>query len=247
MQLDWPTATDPPKLSPGEAHVWAVPLLPGEATSQDLLATLASEERARADEFRFERPRRQFIITRSALRVLLGHYLAEPPKDIRFTFEGMGKPRLPAKYAAADLRFNVSHSGDLALIALTRGCDVGIDVEQLRSVAHLEQIARRFFHPAEVDAVLAAAPDVRSRAFLRCWTAKEAVLKAYGSGIAGSLDAFQVPLAESYEGPINLSAMPKVQEGLQCWLQRLVPCDGYIAALAFASARGRTICHALAI
>jgi 4'-phosphopantetheinyl transferase len=244
MQLCWPKATNSLSLMADEAHVWAVPLAEGESTHFDILAILTPEERARADEFRFERPRRQFIVTRAVLRTLLSQHLLEQPQDVALTFEGLGKPQLASKYASANLRFNVSHSGGLALIVLNLGIDSGIDVEQFRHIGHLEQIARRFFHPAEVDAVLAAAPDA---AFLRCWTAKEAVLKAYGTGIAGSLDAFQVPLADSFEGWIDLSGMQKFQQGSQCWLQRFTPCNGYVAAVAFAGARRRTVCHTFSI
>ena len=97
----------------------------------------------------------------------------------------------------------------------------------------MEQIAQRFFHPAEADAVLATARRRANDAFLRCWTAKEAVLKAYGTGIAASLDAFQVPLAESYEGWVDLSALPSSNRDSRCWLQRLSPCNDYVAAAAF--------------
>ena len=233
----------PPKLAADEAHVWAVPLVESEPTEHELLAALSADEQARAKEFRFDVPRRQFIVTRGVLRILLGHYLDERPAEIAFGFEAVAKPRLANKYAASDLRFNVSHSGDLALIAVTLGSDVGIDVEQCRPVKQLDQLARRYFHPAEIEAVLATASDARNDAFMRCWTGKEAVLKAHGVGIAGSLDAFQVPLAESFEGWIDLSALPKVGNTSQCWLQRLVPRDDYVAAIALLGGQRRVVCQ----
>jgi len=243
MQLLWPKATIPPRLAADEAHVWAVPLVESEPSEHELLAALSLDEQARAKEFRFDVPRRQFIVTRGVLRILLGHYLGERPEEIAFAFEAVAKPRLANKYAASDLRFNVSHSGDLALIAATLGSDVGIDVEHCRPVKQLEQLAKRHFHSAEIAGVLATPSGARDAAFMRCWTGKEAVLKAFGVGIAGSLDAFQVPLAESFEGWIDLTALPKVGNASQCWLQRLVPCDDYVAAIALLGDERRVVCR----
>jgi 4'-phosphopantetheinyl transferase len=164
----------------------------------------------------------------------LGGYLQKSPRDIEFSFETYTKPRLaPQKESAIDLRFNVSHSGDLALIAITTGCEVGVDVEQLRPVKRMEEIAQRYFHRLEVDAVMATKKKERPAAFFRCWTAKEALLKAIGSGITASLDAFEVPLDEAFEGWVDLSKLRKGEGHSQCWLERLTPAPKYIAAIAF--------------
>jgi 4'-phosphopantetheinyl transferase len=237
MQVYWPKAKSPPPLLANEAHVWAVPLNDGDRANLDFASILTKKEQTRADEFRIERPRRQFVTTRAALRILLGSYLGQRPQEIAFASEGLGKPRLASQHASTDLRFNVSHSGDLGLVALTLGRDVGIDVEQRRAITHVEQIARRFFHPSEVDAVMAAQPNARNDVFLRCWTAKEAVLKAYGTGIAGSLDAFRVPPDDSFEGWVDLSAMPNLTKDSLCWLRRLLPGNGFVAAVAFVGER----------
>ena len=100
----------------------------------------------------------------------------------------------------------MSHSGDLAVIGFALGCEVGIDVEQLRDVGHLEQIARRFFHPSETSAVLSTPESARNLAFLRCWTGKEAILKALGTGIVGNLADFQVPIGDDWQGWVECSA-----------------------------------------
>ncbi len=242
MQLLWPNATMPPVLTADEAHVWAVSLVDSELSANECLAVLSTDERARADEFRLDEPRRQFIVTRGVLRTLLGRYLGERPEDISFSFEAVAKLRLANKYAASKLRFNVSHSGDLALIAVNLGCDVGIDVERCRPVNQLEQLARRSFHPDEISELLATESETRNDVFLRCWTAKEAVLKAYGAGIAGSLDDFHVPVAESFEGGIDLTGLKQADNRSQCWLKRLVPCDGYVAAIALLSGCRRVVC-----
>lgn len=243
MQLLWPELTNPPELLPDEAHAWAVRLVLDEAAWQALWATLSTEERERAKEFRFDEPRRKFVAARGTLRTLLGKYLNEPPDKIEITLDDRGKPRLGIEYATTNVQFNLSHSGDLALIVMATGCEVGIDVEQVRDVSKLEQIARRYFHPAEVEAILSTATDARNDAFLRCWTMKEAVLKAYGLGIAKGLDAFQVPLSDPFEGWLDLS-MLNLDHGSQCWVRQIVPSDGYVAAVACVGSQCRVRCFA---
>lgn len=234
MALDWLIATTPPRLADHEAQVWAVPLADpvGRITLDRQFDVLSVDERLRANEFRIERPRRQFVTTRAALRTLLGAYLGERPEEIAFSFESIAKPRLAGKYDNTGVRFNVSHSGDLALVAVTRGCDIGVDVEQRRDVRRLDELARRYFHVAEVARVTAVAAELRSDAFLRCWTAKEAILKLYGTGITSALDAFSVPLADDFAGWIDISGLKSRTRPGRCWLQRLEPCGGYVGAVA---------------
>jgi 4'-phosphopantetheinyl transferase len=196
-----------------------------QPAADELTRALSSDERARASEFRFDDPRRRFVIARGALRRLLGEYLALEPEKVKLTLDDNQKPRLADSHAASGLHFNVSHSGDVALIAVTIGCEIGVDVEQMRDVGHLEQIARRFFHPAETEAVLATPAAERTNAFLRCWTGKEAILKAFGTGITGSLADFQVPTHEAPPGWIECDQS-------RCWLQQLTPCNGYIGAVS---------------
>src|SRR6185503_20202372 len=156
MQLYWPPATTPPSLSPGEAHVWAVRLAADDASQSETWNALSADERTRADEFRIEDAWTRFVVTRGTLRILLGRYLNLPPNEVAFEFESYTKPRLARlKAAAVDLRFNVSHSGELALVAVTTGCEVGVDVEQLRPVKQMDEIAVRYFHRLEIDAVTA--------------------------------------------------------------------------------------------
>lgn len=243
MELSWPTAKVPPKLGDNEAHVWAVPFDGSAVREGALLAVLSDEERQRADEFRLERPRQQFVCTRGALRNLLGHYLNERPERVGFSFEAIAKPRLAEKDAATNIRFNVSHSGDLGLIAITLGCDIGIDVEHRRPVKNLEQLAQRYFHLTEIRGVLATAINDRNEAFFRCWTAKEAVLKAYGTGIAGALDVFEVPLEASFAGWVDLSGLKQKDKASNCWVERLAPNSDYIAAIALVGCQRQTACY----
>jgi len=232
IRIPWPKATYAIELAPDEAHVWAVPLVERELAYDEFLLTLSSDERDRAREFQLDEPKRRFVIARCALRKLLGQYLGIDPTHVEFASNPGGKPRLAEKHSATGLRFNISHSGDLALIAVAAGCDVGIDVERLRDVGHMEQIARKFFHPAECTAVLATPASERNAAFFQCWTAKEAVLKALGTGITGSLADFEVPNGDAWDSWIDLPSRQTLESRSQCWLQRLTPADGYLGAVA---------------
>jgi 4'-phosphopantetheinyl transferase len=209
-----------------------VPLDVSQHVYQSLRTTLAPDECARADDFRFDDPRRRYVIARGTLRRLLGQYLDMQPTVIELASDRNQKPRLAAKHEMSGLHFNVSHSGDLAIIGFALGCEVGIDVEQLRDVGHLEQIARRFFHPSETSAVLAAPETARNLAFLRCWTGKEAILKALGTGIVGNLADFQVPIDDDWQGWVECAAQSPSGRRPRCSLEQLTPDDDYVAAIA---------------
>jgi 4'-phosphopantetheinyl transferase len=213
-----------------------VPIVAGSPLDTTARQALSADERSCADEFRIEDARTRFVLTRGTLRAILGRYLNAAPNDVAFEFETYTKPRLaPSSKTTIDLRFNVSHSGELAVIAVTTGCEVGVDVEQLRPVKQMEEIALRYFHRLEIDGVMATKKKDRPAAFFRCWTAKEALLKAIGSGITAQLDAFEVPLDEAFEGWVDLSRLWKGEGHSQCWLERLTPAPKYIAAIAFVS------------
>jgi 4'-phosphopantetheinyl transferase len=244
ITLHWRAATPPLPLSDDEAHVWAVPICEHDTTAEQRWECLSNDERMRAEQFRLEAPRRRFIIARAALRRLLGAYLDLPAAEISLAYNPRGKPLLGDQSAGGSLRFNLAHTHELAVVGVTRGCDVGVDVERLREVSHLESIARRYFHPAEVSEVLEAPAESRNEAFLRCWTAKEAVFKAIGTGLTDSLAAFCVPVANLngvwVDMPILAAATPQ-----QCWLEQLSPSENSIAAVAFVGERRSVSCVTL--
>jgi 4'-phosphopantetheinyl transferase len=239
----WPEAAKPPKLSADEAHVWAIPLNNDLSASQKSLACLSADERRRAEQFQLEAPRHRFIRARVALRSLLGEYLGAPAAQISLEYAARGKPRL-LDFDDGGLRFNLAHTSSLALVAVTRGCDIGVDVEQIRAVSHLEALARRYFHPSETNGILNSPPDMRHEAFLRCWTAKEAVVKAVGSGLTDSLAGFCVPDADKGGTWIELPAFGN-GDSSRCWLERLTPSGGAIGAVAFVGEQRRVSCFTL--
>jgi hypothetical protein len=148
----WASPPVAPELADGMVHVWAAPLDPPADTIRRSEALLAPDERARADRFRFERDRRRFTVARGVLRTLLGRYLGTDPRGVAFRYESHGKPVLGEPFAERGIRFNVSHSGEMALYAFARGRELGVDVEEVRRMDDGLDIAERFFSEAEVAA-----------------------------------------------------------------------------------------------
>jgi 4'-phosphopantetheinyl transferase len=231
MITSWPKRNLAPQLGAGEVHVWLVALSSDHVKWKRDWAGLCPEERERAEQFPLEEPRRRFVVTRATLRTLLGQYLGCAPDHVTLEFTTHGKPRLAKGQAASGIKFNVAHSCDYALIAITTRWEVGVDIERLRSVKYAEHIARRYFHPTEIETIMAVPPEVRDAVFLRCWTGKEAVLKAIGSGITGALSDFFVPV-QTCEGV--WIQLPATLGGgnTRCWLHALEPCEGYVSAVA---------------
>jgi 4'-phosphopantetheinyl transferase len=245
MDIVWPPATGATTVSDDELDVWALSLDAREAHSDELAAILSSAERDRAADYGLDEPRRRFIITRAALRMLLGQYLGRPASGIELEHDRHGKPRLAGDSMAGDLRFNVAHSASLALIAVTRGSEVGVDAERVRQVKRADHIARRYFHPAEIEAIVSASPAARNAVFMRCWTGKEAVLKAIGTGVTGSLASFKVPTAE-YFGAAWIDLPPPLSPNFsRCWLHELAPCQHYVGAVACCGPKRNVRCFAL--
>jgi 4'-phosphopantetheinyl transferase len=164
--------------APGAVHIWRVPSL---APAPDARRLLDVAERERAGRLRGD-ARLAFEATRAALRRTLGSYLGRDPRSLRFRYGPRGKPALHGAGADA-IRFSVSHSGPIALLAFTGSGDVGVDVERVRPVARLARIAARLFDPG-VQALLAGLEEPeRTRAFMTAWTQREAHVKAVGAGM----------------------------------------------------------------
>jgi 4'-phosphopantetheinyl transferase len=238
VKFNWPetpVASDTVDLPADGVHVWAVPLEIDVTELRSLEARLPPDERLRAGRFLRDEPRRSFVASRAALRAILGRYLRMPPTDVAIAYDANGKPSLADQVAKTCLKFNLAHSDGLALVAVTRGSEIGVDVEAFRPVEHWQQIAARYFHPAEIETISAAGQSEQNEAFLRCWTRKEAILKAIGSGLGQSLDSFAVPATESLRSWVELPAVAKSSSmPSRFWLQSLGPGPGYVAAVATA-------------
>jgi len=183
----------------GEIHVWYRSLSISSGEKEHMLTLLDPSERERAARFHFERDRDAYIASHGWLRMLLGRYLQADPQSIHFILGKHGKPAIPA----APIQFNLSHSGALAACAVTRGSEVGIDIELIRPMPDLEDIARRFFYPGDCSELLELGEEARASAFFRYWTRTEAYVKALGIGLSES----QPPTADW--SLIDLDAGPK--------------------------------------
>lgn len=178
------------RLRPGEAHLWLLSLADPPLPAQQLAGMLSGDERDRASRFHFEADRRHFEAGRGLLRWVLGHYAGVDPASVQFSYAPNGKPCLTHPESA--LQFNLSHSGGWALIGLTLGQQIGVDLEVMRDLPELLNIARTNFAPAEVEALLQLPPELRQAGYFACWTRKEAYIKAVGAGLSLRLDQFEV-------------------------------------------------------
>jgi 4'-phosphopantetheinyl transferase len=215
-----PAALFPPE---GEALVLALSLaLPGEQV-RALRELLSQDERAKSDRFAFPELGARSTAARGQLRQILGGALEKPPAALRFEYGASGKPAL----AEGALRFNLSHSGDLALLALAR-CDLGVDVE-LHAPRSLADVAQRFFALGERARFFASPPELRTACFFETWTAKEAFVKATGDGITVPLEDFEARWDAPGEGHIEVLRGPT--SGRRFWLRALEVGEGASGAL----------------
>lgn len=221
----WPLAPEGLSLSPREVQVWRVALEMDPAGLEVLQQTLAPEEKARAAQFHFPKDRRHFIAARGTLRDILARYLHRDPARLQFCYGPEGKPAL-APGQAPDVRFNLSHSHGLALFAVTRIGEIGIDVERIDADVARERVAERFFSPQEVSALRALPAHLQPVAFFNCWTRKEAYVKARGDGLRLPLDSFDVSLVPGAPAAFLRGAEP------QWSLQALIPAPDYVGAIA---------------
>jgi 4'-phosphopantetheinyl transferase len=179
------------RLAPGSVHVWHVDLDAVVHRRPEVESWLSPDERDRAERFRFERDRRRFVAGRGALRAVLAAYINEDPRALRFVYGVHGRPELDGGTA---VRFNLAHSRDRGVIALTERAPIGIDIETAREMPDVDDLAPVVFSTAELEEVAAARN--REVAFLRGWTRKEAILKALGTGLSAVEHACSVSLGE---------------------------------------------------
>lgn len=217
-------------LSADEVHIWQAHLdLPAELLAQ-LRATLSTDELHRADRFYFERDRHRFTAGRGILRNILSRYSGIKPALLEFGYSPRGKPALRSDSAGGTLNFNLSHSGGIALYAVTRNRQIGIDLEMLRPMPDAEKIAERFFCAGESAALGNLPPTHKQEAFFLCWTRKEAYLKAVGEGLT-CLDDVEVSLTPGEPAKV-LSISGGVQQASRWSLQHLTPAPGCVGAVA---------------
>ena len=233
QQPGWPTPFEPPPFASEEVHVWRTALDVSDEDLARVAAVLSADERARADRFRVAPARRQFVAARAALRGVLATYLGCAPADVAFRLGPQGKPALTVPGTA--LHFNLSHSHGVALVAVTRRGEVGVDVEQVRPLTDADALAERYFAPAEVATLRALPEGERMEGFFNAWTRKEAFLKATGKGISYGVERVEVTLRPGELA--RVLALDGDSEAARGWgLTALTPAPGYVGALAIPGA-----------
>ncbi len=219
--------TIPEELQAGVVHLWQRSLHGSEKDISACYELLLPEEREKASRYRVERPRGDYILTRGTLRALLSRYLDTNPQAITFEYTEYGKPFLKN----AVLRFNVSHTEGLALMAFALNREVGVDVEKVRVQADALKISERFFSMNERDILRPMPESELHTAFFRCWTRKEAYIKAKGEGLSLPLHQFDVSLdADPVQGLI--ATRPDAEEAARWTIRNVKVETGYAAAIA---------------
>lgn len=175
-----------------EVDIWRVDLAEHQAEIQQFPKLLSPDETQRADRFCFERDRRRFIVARTATRQILSQYVNLAPKELVFSYGKQGKPELEGDAKKSGITFNVSHCCETALIAVTRGLIVGIDIEQINPEFATKEISQHFFSVSEVARLRTLPQSAQAKAFFSCWTRKEAYVKALGEGLSVPLNSFEV-------------------------------------------------------
>lgn len=238
VELLWKLSPSDIVIEDGEAHVWCVELDRPASRIDEVFRFLSEDEQRRANEFRFEEKRRHFIVGRATLRQLIGECLKANPVALEFSYTQRGKPELAGLHTEK-LHFNLSHSGNLALIALTRICPLGVDLEQVRAVRYDAEIARRFFTAPESASLESLPEDEQTGAFFNLWTRKEAWLKATGVGISESLGRVEISFLPG-EPACVVNVVDKPEEAKKWTLVELKPAKGFVGALAI-RARGLNV------
>jgi len=229
--IHWPLPPSNRSLGGNQVHVWAanLDLLP-EALGR-CRSALSQEELQRADRFHFETHRNRFMAGRGILRTLLATYLECAPDKLNFSYGPNGKPALADELSQSGLFFNLAHSDDLALIAVTRLGPIGVDVERIRPMPDSDELVERFFSVRE-SALFQKLPDEQKNlAFFNLWTRKEAWLKATGEGIGDLLNQVEVTFLPGE--PAQFLSLPQNSGLTNDWtLRRLEPASSFVGAVA---------------
>ena len=189
---DWQLSASTPALTASEVHIWQVGLDMPDARWQALMSLLSDDELAKAERFHFAKHRRRHTVSHAALRILLGQYIACPPRSCDFSYNAHGKPRLAGEDHR--IKFNLSHTKEIMLVALVLDSEVGIDIESVTRNVDYMGVGQRWFSALESHTLQSLPEHERGDAFFRAWCRKEAYIKARGEGMSHPLQRFSVAL-----------------------------------------------------
>ncbi len=229
---EWSSPLAIPELPRGEIHVWRASLSTDKTTLRSLEATLADQERERARRFIFERDRDRHVAARGILRDLLGKYLRRAPESVEFVYGPFGKPDIASAASRPEIRFNLSHSHGLVVVAIGRKREVGIrcrvDPGPISACKRGDSEAH-YFSAKESDELSKLPAEVRTEGFFLCWTRKEAYIKAKGDGLQIPLDSFDVSLTPGR--PATLSSVDEPRWGIESFAPSPISERHYAAAV----------------
>ena len=230
----WQPVPDRLLLTDTAVHIHRLSLTQDFAPFYNLLAP---EERIRAARFIRAEDRRRYTVARGVLRLLIGRYENLRPERVQFVHNDFGKPLL---FHQTDLQFNISHSQDLALLAFTRGCLIGVDVECKRPLPDADDIAKHHFSTSEYNIFHNLPESKKTEAFFNCWTRKEAFIKAIGEGLTHPLNTFDITFL-----PREEARFLRIEgEDITTWgLQAFHPHPGFAAAVAIARPQWQLTCY----
>jgi 4'-phosphopantetheinyl transferase len=192
--IKWISSPKCPVLGMGDIHVWLINLVIGAINQEKLKSFLSADEKLRTDRFHFDHDRIRYVAARGAMRAILSTYVGVPSDQLEFRYGKQGKPNFEPDSAGKFLSFNLSHSGDLAIMAVGRNRNIGIDVERIRTDCSYEEIALAYFSADEFKFLTSLRPENRAKGFFDCWTRKEAYIKARGGGLQIPRENFDVSL-----------------------------------------------------
>jgi 4'-phosphopantetheinyl transferase len=202
---DWVTPPIDLALSDSAVDIWLISLTQPGASYASLADLLSASEQERAARFKFDEHQRRFVVAHAAVRSILSQYLKRAPESLQFVNSANGKPSLAAELAGSEMQFNLSHSFEMALLGVTHRRQIGVDIELIKEDYAFDEVAARFFTPKELAAFRALPVHLQRRAFFKCWTSKEAFLKAKGTGLSGKLDEVEITVAGDERVRINAS------------------------------------------
>ena len=224
----WRQAPLQPSILPGELHVWRLDLDRLEGKNESRMGLLSADELQRAQRFIFQQHRERFVAARAALRRILADYLQTDAATLRFGYASHGKPYISLPDNPNNLRFNLSHSDGVALLALAVGIEVGVDIERIQTDFPYLEIAQQFFTAVEYAALCATDQALQCETFFRYWTHKEAFIKATGVGLSLPLQQFVVSLQPDTPSKLLHAVCPPPDHVLLA----LSPCAGHVGAVA---------------
>ncbi len=228
MMLMWESCPAQVTLENNAVHIWRVKLDISPSFIELMLRPLSPQECDRANRLQFERDRRRFIVSHGVMRIILSRYLGCEPEQVQYQMTENGKPFLEKK---PELHFNLAHSHEIALIAVTPLGEIGIDVEYIRPLEDINRLARQCFSAQEYQQYISLPAPEKQQAFFTCWTRKEAFLKALGSGLAFPLDNFTVSLLSTE--PARLVMVSGKHNESTDWTLQAIDCEAkYSAAFA---------------